>query len=144
MQNPNYTTDVGDWSNEDFPHLSFAGSGTIASKYELVGSKLRISSSDIKTYQPCTSYSSVAPNGYTSAYPRDHKPISTQAGSFNTIYQVKSSSSAYPSNGKSGSYWYVSAGSETSRGNYIDIVSSMDHNAYPNDGIQDGYWYTRK
>lgn len=54
------------------------------------------------------------------------------------------SSSAYPSNGASGSYWYVSKGSETSRGNYIDNVTSSNYTQYPDNGIKDGYWYVRK
>ena len=61
------------------------------------------------------------------------------------IDQVSStSSSAYPSNGKSGDYWYTSEGSNTARGNYIDDVTSQNYNQYPDNGISGSYWYIRK
>ena len=71
---------------------------------------------------------------------RDEK---TQAAQGDYIDQVtSSSSSAYPSNGQSGSYWYVSAGSTTSKGSANGSVTSTNASAYPADGASGSYWYT--
>ena len=51
------------------------------------------------------------------------------------------SSNAYPSNDKSGSYWYVSRGSSQSQGSLNGSVTSEDRNAYPDNGISGSYWY---
>lgn len=60
---------------------------------------------------------------------------------------TSTSSSAYPSNGVSGSYWYESAGSSTSysKGStqYSD-VTSIDPNAYPNGYYSGSYWYDNR
>lgn len=60
---------------------------------------------------------------------------------------TSTSSSAYPSNGASGSYWYESAGSEVqySKGStqYAD-VSSTSSSAYPDNGHDGSYWYNNK
>ena len=55
---------------------------------------------------------------------------------------TSSSSSAYPSDGQSGSYWYVSAGSTTSKGSANGSVTSTNSSAYPADGVSGSYWYT--
>lgn len=55
---------------------------------------------------------------------------------------TSSSSSAYPNNGQSGSYWYVSAGSTTSKGSANGSVTSTNASAYPADGASGNYWYT--
>ena len=56
------------------------------------------------------------------------------------------SSSAYPNNGISGSYWYVryTAGDRTtySKGSANGSVTSTDQSAYPQDGRSGSYWYT--
>lgn len=52
-------------------------------------------------------------------------------------------SNQYPSNGVSGSYWYVSNGSTQSQGSFIDIVTSDNENAYPDNGISGNYWYVK-
>lgn len=60
---------------------------------------------------------------------------------------TSTNSAAYPSNGISGSYWYVSAGSSTSysKGSTLySSVSSTSSSAYPNPGHQDGYWYENR
>lgn len=53
---------------------------------------------------------------------------------------------AYPNNGISGSYWYVSNGSDTSysQGTYIDQVESENPNAFPANGMSGDYWYVRQ
>lgn len=60
---------------------------------------------------------------------------------------TSTSSSAYPSNGASGSYWYESAGSTTttSKGStqYSD-ASSTNPSAYPNGGASGSYWYDNR
>lgn len=56
---------------------------------------------------------------------------------------TSTSSSAYPSNGISGSYWYVSNGSEQTKGSLNGTVESDNPNAYPADGISGNYWYTK-
>ena len=55
---------------------------------------------------------------------------------------TSSSSSTYPGNGQSGSYWYVSAGSTTSKGSANGSVTSTNASAYPADGASGSYWYT--
>lgn len=76
--------------------------------------------------------------------------ISTEYSKGDTSYgQVTStSSSSYPSNGQSGSYWYVSAGSDTSysKGSTsYGQVESTSSTAYPNPGNHtDGYWYENR
>lgn len=61
---------------------------------------------------------------------------------------TSTNSSAYPSNGVSGSYWYVSAGSDTSysKGSTsYGQVESTSSTAYPNPGNHtDGYWYENR
>lgn len=60
---------------------------------------------------------------------------------------TSTNSSAYPSNGASGSYWYVSAGSTTttSKGSTsYGQVESESSSAYPNGGAQGGYWYENR
>lgn len=60
---------------------------------------------------------------------------------------TSTSSSAYPSNGVSGSYWYESAGSSTSysKGStqYSDVTST-NPNAYPNGSYSGSYWYDNR
>lgn len=56
-------------------------------------------------------------------------------------------SNTYPSNGKSGNYWYVYTGGSItsySRGTYIDQIMSMNQIQYPDNGRHtDGYWYVK-
>lgn len=52
------------------------------------------------------------------------------------------SSSAYPSNGISGSYWYVSKSYRNTRGAFIESIEA-DEGTYPDNGIQGNYWYVR-
>ena len=62
----------------------------------------------------------------------------------NLVGEVTSTSSGtYPSNGVSGSYWYVSNGSEKTKGSLNGTVESDNPNAYPADGISGSYWYTK-
>lgn len=52
----------------------------------------------------------------------------------------------YPTNGKSGSYWYIYDRQENGYkpGEMIDTVTSTNANAYPANGRHtDGYWYKR-
>ncbi|WP_301067007.1 hypothetical protein [uncultured Duncaniella sp.] len=93
----------------------------------------------------------------SSAYPDNgvhtdgywYKKGATTYSKGSTSYgQVTStSSSAYPSNGVSGSYWYVSAGSEVqySKGSskYSDVTST-NSTAYPDNGYSGSYWYDNK
>ena len=53
-------------------------------------------------------------------------------------------STAYPNDGYQDNFWYVFKQSytTTSKGDYIEQVSSTVEDTYPNDGIQDNYWYT--
>lgn len=58
---------------------------------------------------------------------------------------VKSTdSTAYPNDKYQDGFWYVFKQSyaTTSKGDYIEQVSSTVGDTYPNDGIQDDYWYT--
>lgn len=56
---------------------------------------------------------------------------------------TSTSSGTYPSNGVSGSYWYVSNGSEKTKGSLNGTAESDNPNAYPADGISGNYWYTK-
>ena len=78
----------------------------------------------------------------TSYYQRSSSNDRQAQGSFVSAV-TSSSSSAYPSNGISGSYWYVSNGSQQVKGSLVGTVESYDSSAYPDDGILDGYWYTK-
>lgn len=55
---------------------------------------------------------------------------------------VKSTSStAYPTNGKSGSYWYDTRTSSRVKSTYRGTVKSTNSTAYPTNGSQGTYWY---
>lgn len=55
---------------------------------------------------------------------------------------TSTSSSAYPTDGVSGSNWYVKSSTVTyQKGTFIDTVTSRVDTAYPANGYQDGYWY---
>lgn len=59
---------------------------------------------------------------------------------------VSSTTFQYPSNGKSGNYWYIYTGSNVSysQGSYIGQVESDNPSAYPDNGRgSDGYWYVK-
>ena len=72
---------------------------------------------------------------------RENNGYNNSQGSY--VDQVTSSSSGtYPSDGQSGSYWYVSAGSTTSKGSANGSVTSTNASAYPADGASGSYWYT--
>ena len=67
--------------------------------------------------------------------------------SYGTV--TSTTSSAYPSNGRSSSdgYWYVSAGSTTETLNEKDTYYSTivaDYGTYPENGKSGNYWYVRK
>ena len=65
------------------------------------------------------------------------------AGSF-IEYVYSSNSSAYPSNGQQGQYWYSNRIQTYSQGTYIDQVESDNPSAYPDNGRgSDGYWYVK-
>ena len=51
--------------------------------------------------------------------------------------------SSYPTNGKSGDYWYIFDRIKTDRtkGEYIGTVSSTDENEYPNPGMDANNWW---
>lgn len=70
--------------------------------------------------------------------------VSTSKGSTSYGQVTSTSSSAYPSNGANGSYWYVSAGSDVSYSkgstSYPDI-SSTNRSAYPDNSYSGSYWY---
>ena len=64
-------------------------------------------------------------------------------GTFIKNIQVDDNSTAYPSNGISGDYWYTSTGSEQIKGSLVDIITSDDPNTYPDNGISGNYWYVK-
>lgn len=75
-----------------------------------------------------------------------YEPVESK-GSISYGHVTSTLSSAYPSNGASGSYWYESAGSETtySRGDIsYGQVQSESSSTYPNGGAQSGYWYENR
>ena len=67
----------------------------------------------------------------------------TQGSLVGNVYST--SSSAYPSDGISGSYWYVrySSGDTTeySKGSAAGSVTSTNSSAYPSNGKSGSYWY---
>ena len=71
-------------------------------------------------------------------------PGSSYKGTTNYGTVSSTSSSAYPSNGISGSYWYISNGSTTSYSkgstNY-GLISSASSDSYPSNGKSGSYWY---
>ena len=73
------------------------------------------------------------------------KNYSQGSTSYGTV--TSTSSSTYPSNGQSGSYWYVSAGSTTEtlneKGTLYNTVIA-DYGTYPENGKSGNYWYVRK
>lgn len=96
-------------------------------------------------------YLSVKGSGYTQyrEYSGTEYTISKTAKKGSTSYGEVSSTiqSKYPTNGQSGSYWYVYDRNETSysQGSYIEDVYSADPNAYPVNGKHtDGYWYIKQ
>ena len=68
--------------------------------------------------------------------------LTTAQGSLNGSV-TSTQSNTYPANGISGSYWYVSSGSEQIKGSLVDIVTSDNENAYPDNGISGNYWYVK-
>ena len=73
------------------------------------------------------------------------KNYSQGSTSYGTV--TSTSSSAYPSNGQSGSYWYVSAGSTSQTLNEPGTLSGTivaDYGTYPENGKSGNYWYVRK
>ena len=64
--------------------------------------------------------------------------------SYGTV--TSTSRSAYPTNGKSGSYWYVSAGSTSQTLDEPGTLSGTivaDYGTYPENGKSGNYWYVR-
>ena len=60
---------------------------------------------------------------------------------------TSTSRNTYPTNGISGSYWYVYDRQDTSysQGSYIQDVENDNPNAYPDNGRHsDGYWYVKQ
>ncbi len=65
--------------------------------------------------------------------------------SYGTV--TSTSSGTYPTNGKSGSYWYVSAGSTSQTLGEPGTLSGTivaDYGTYPENGKSENYWYIRK
>ena len=65
--------------------------------------------------------------------------------SYGTV--TSTSSGTYPTNGKSGSYWYVSAGSTSQTLDEPGTLSGTivaDYGTYPENGKSGNYWYVRK
>ena len=65
--------------------------------------------------------------------------------SYGTV--TSTSSGTYPTNGKSGSYWYVSAGSTSQTLDEPGTLSGTivaDYGTYPENGKSENYWYIRK
>ncbi|WP_301067011.1 hypothetical protein [uncultured Duncaniella sp.] len=93
-------------------------------------------------YPSATNYRIINHDGYIYKYDTTYTEYSKGSTSYGQV--TSTSSTAYPSNGRSGSYWYVSAGSTTttSKGStkYSD-VSSTNSSAYPNGGASGSYWY---
>ena len=61
-----------------------------------------------------------------------------------TIYGSVSNptSTAYPSDGLSGSYWYIKQSNTIDgKGDFIDVVYDEDSSVYPISGAQDCFWY---
>ena len=57
---------------------------------------------------------------------------------------TSTASNTYPTNGRSGSYWYVYKSSTESKvqGSLVETVTNKEQDAYPTNGIHtDGYWY---
>lgn len=52
-----------------------------------------------------------------------------------------STSSTYPTDGISSSYWYTYTGTSIVKGTTAGSVSSSSRNTYPNDGVSGSYWY---
>ena len=65
--------------------------------------------------------------------------------SYGTV--TSTSSGTYPTNGKSGSYWYVSAGSTSQTLDEPGTLSGTivaEYGTYPENGKSENYWYVRK
>lgn len=83
-----------------------------------------------------------------SRYLNTYYSIASKATTVKGTYRgtvTSTSSTAYPTNGKSGSYWYDTRTSSTSysQGSYIGEVIAED-GTYPTNGrASDGYWYVR-
>ena len=83
-----------------------------------------------------------------SQYLNTFYPIAAKATTVKGTYigtVTSTSSTAYPTNGQSGSYWYDTRTSSTnySQGSYIGEVIAED-GTYPTNGrASDGYWYVR-
>lgn len=54
---------------------------------------------------------------------------------------TSTSSTAYPTNGRSGSYWYDTRTSDRVKGSYRGDVTSTSSSAYPTNGLSGSYWY---
>ena len=73
------------------------------------------------------------------------KNYSQGSTSYGTV--TSTSRNAYPSNGISGSYWYVSAGSTSQTLNEPGTLNGTivaDYGTYPENGKSGSYWYVRK
>lgn len=70
-----------------------------------------------------------------------YTPVETQGELIDTI--TASSPDAYPTNGVSGNYWYVAAGSDVtySKGTAVGEVTSSNRGAYPDNNYSGNYWY---
>lgn len=81
-------------------------------------------------------------NGYPYQRHTSDPNYSDQKGTYRGTVS-STSSTKYPTNGKSGSYWYDTRTSSTSysRGSYIGKVSSSSSTTYPTDGKFGSYWY---
>lgn len=78
------------------------------------------------------------------AYNAQPVTVSSSRSKGDTSYGevTSTNSSEYPTNGVSGSYWYVKQSETTyQQGEYIDEVTSYVLSAYPSNGYLNGYWY---
>lgn len=107
--------------------------GALTNSYDYV------TSSNINEY-PNPGYQYHAYNT-TWFYYKNRQTLTNKGSYIGTVSST--SSSAYPTNGKSGSYWYDTRTSSTSysRGSYIGKVSSSSSTTYPTDGKSGSYWY---
>ena len=135
-------------NGDDRVRLTFSGTHVdedFQCKIEVLCDKNEIKLTTKNTYEIV--YGSYTDNSYID----DHTKLCKRSSSDDKysqgtyIDQVHNTSySAYPQNGRSGSYWYVYQDQSDTRGAFIDTVTSIDANQYPDNGILDGYWYVKQ
>ena len=152
-ENPKYVLDRGEWNNEGITIDIFVGPGSYASSIDLSGNKIKIDSSDIKSFPKIDSQTGdgTPPNGYITSYRsgytgRIFENISATAGTYTSILEIRShadrsSSGHWSYDGNHRSVRAIADGYTNEQGDYVDDVSSTASNAYPSNGVQNGYWY---